>query len=431
MEKMLTFSNDEKSLIWSRCVQPEYGTEDEANHFISYCEELGLNPLLDDVVFQKWGNKTKFITKRDALLRLATNQPGYVGPPIAAVVKKGDEFEIFPSEGTVRHKFGSERGEILGAYAVLKHKKYDPYAIFVDFPEYFQANSGKLTSKSGKKNVWDTLPSIMITKVAEVFVLKKQFPLGGIQTQEEMSLEDMNVNVTELSSNTPADNPVSENNNGGQTEKNKSSKEYMQQATVSNANEAIGGDNAQKMKVILKAFSIKDGPSGNQYGLCDVVEAKSNKAISMMVKGNEEIRALEKISPETELFVSIYKENSFTFLDYIEQTIKEDTVDGQTLAVNNDNTEEKKNLVKDNNQKNYQVLQGIVQQKQAGQKGQNKFVKMSFKTNDGKTLPLLAHGDTNVEKAATLPENEQVSIKVTQENGFQFFLGLDQEQKAG
>ena len=133
---------------------------------------------------------TTFITTRDGLLRVATSQEGYVGPPNANVVREGDTFEFIPSEGSVRHEFGQKRGQILGAYAVMHHKRFRPVAVFVDFQEYFQANSGELNNRYGNKNVWDRMPSAMIQKIAEVFVLRRQFPLGGLYTREEMSLEE-------------------------------------------------------------------------------------------------------------------------------------------------------------------------------------------------------------------------------------------------
>ena len=121
-----------------RFVQPANGTQEEANHFIEVCETFGLNPLLGDIVFQRYetknGPNTSFITTRDGLLRVATTQEGYVGPPNANVVREGDTFEFIPSEGSVRHEFGQKRGQILGAYAVMHHKRFRPVAVFVDFP---------------------------------------------------------------------------------------------------------------------------------------------------------------------------------------------------------------------------------------------------------------------------------------------------------
>lgn len=190
MEKQLTFTTDQKSLIYNRFVAPQNGTKEESDQFIEICETFGLNPLLNDIVFQKYGNRVNFITTRDGLLRVATKQPGYVGAPNANVVKEGDTFKFKPSEGEVYHEFGAKRGKILGAYAVMKHAKHNPVAVFVDFDEYYNANSGLKNSRSGKPNVWDTMPSAMIVKVAEVFVLRRQFPLGGLYTREEMSLEN-------------------------------------------------------------------------------------------------------------------------------------------------------------------------------------------------------------------------------------------------
>lgn len=186
--KVLSFSNKQKNLIYKRFVQPQNGTIEECEQFIEICETFGLNPLLNDIVFQKFNKRVNFITTRDGLLRVATRQKGYVGAPVANVVKEGDEFEFIPSEGKVYHKFGTKRGKILGAYAVMQHAVFKPVAVFVDFEEYYNANSG--LKKGGKPNAWDSMPSAMIQKVAEVFVLRRQFPLGGLYTREEMAIQD-------------------------------------------------------------------------------------------------------------------------------------------------------------------------------------------------------------------------------------------------
>ncbi|WP_047980648.1 RecT family recombinase [Ornithinibacillus contaminans] len=193
-KKAIEFTQEQKSLIYNRFVAPANGTSEEAYHFIEYCEELGLNPLLGDVVFQKfetkYGPKTSFVTTRDGLLRIAVRDENYVGPPISNVVREGDHFEFLPAEGTVVHKFGNKRGNILGAYAVIYHKQFRPYACWADFGEYFTANAN---SQQGKSFIWDKYPSSMIEKVAETFALKKQFPVvGGLTTEEEIG-QDINL----------------------------------------------------------------------------------------------------------------------------------------------------------------------------------------------------------------------------------------------
>ncbi|MEM1504662.1 hypothetical protein RG959_14720 [Domibacillus sp. 8LH] len=107
MEKALDFSWEQKSLIWSRFVGPNGRTQEEARHFVEVCETFELNPILDDIVFQKYetrqGARTNFITIGDGLLRIAAQDPNYVGAPCAAEVREGDELELIPSEGNVRH----------------------------------------------------------------------------------------------------------------------------------------------------------------------------------------------------------------------------------------------------------------------------------------------------------------------------------------
>ena len=195
-EKVITFTQEDKSLIFNRFVAPANGTTEEALHFVEYCETLGLNPLLGDVIFQKFetkqGPRTTFVTTRDGLMRVAVRDENYVGPPISNVVREGDQFEFLPAEGTVIHKFGQKRGRILGAYAVLYHKQYRPYACWADFAEYFNTNA---RSQNGRSYIWDQYPSIMIGKVAESFALKRQFPIvGGLTTEEEIGL-DHNITV--------------------------------------------------------------------------------------------------------------------------------------------------------------------------------------------------------------------------------------------
>ncbi|HBI04304.1 MAG TPA: hypothetical protein DDY49_09785, partial [Paenibacillaceae bacterium] len=193
MEKAFKFTEEQKALIWDRFVAPANGTQAEAQHFMEYCETFGLNPILGDIVFQKYetksGPRINFIVTRDVLLRKASENPDYMGPPIANVVREGDEFEFIPSQGDVRHKFGQKRGRILGAYAVIPHKRFKSAPAWAEFDEYFQANPA---SQKGRSYIWDSMPSAMIIKVAESICLKRQFPLGGGQlyTAEEMGLED-------------------------------------------------------------------------------------------------------------------------------------------------------------------------------------------------------------------------------------------------
>lgn len=214
---------------------------------------------MGDIVFQKFGERVNFITTRDGLLRVATRQPGYVGAPNANVVREGDIFKFKPSEGEVYHEFGTKRGKILGAYAVMKHKEHNPVAVFVDFDEYYNANSGLKNSRSGKPNVWDTMPSAMIVKVAEVFVLRRQFPLGGLYTREEMGIDEMDQD----SQNLPVQ-PVSNNPKPEQISQEQDNKQEQQQQGKKQEKNFITKEQADELNAIIKDLPTIAKQTGHQ-----------------------------------------------------------------------------------------------------------------------------------------------------------------------
>lgn len=365
MEKVLSFSNEQKNLIWQTKVQPNSGTEAEAKHFIEVCETFGLNPLLDDIVFQKYetrqGPRTNFITKRDGLLRVASLQPDYVGAPVANVVREGDDFEFIPSEGDVKHKFGKKRGRIIGAYAVMYHKRFRPVSVFVDFEEYFRANARSQQSKGGSP-IWDAMPSAMIVKVAEVFVLRRQFPLGGLMTAEEMGLDDIGSHDhTEsqagetqpaLPSNSPASvsaNTVNQNEKKGnqKTESQKDEKALEQkhpvkqeeqrnkqpekEPTESQGNRAKEpeqqGQQEEKPsdktasdsivgQYILEKCQAGTSPSGIPFAKLTVKDQEGEQKL-VLAKGQEAVNLTDQIPEETPFDMDIHEENGFYFLEGI------------------------------------------------------------------------------------------------------------------
>lgn len=442
MSKAITFTDDIKSLIWSQFVQPAGGTAEEAKHFVEVCEEFGLNPLLGDIVFQRYetknGPKVQFITTRDGLLRVASRQPGYVGPPNANVVKEGDHFEFLPSEGTVKHKFGAKRGNILGAYAIMRHAKHHPVAVFVDFEEYYNANSGKLNSRYGNANVWDKMPSAMIIKTAESFVLKRQFPLGGLYTQEEMGLdEDIgNANLAQ-----PTYQP---NVQGNQQATNTQQPQQPKQQDNNQPKSNEAAPKTQQIKGVLKSFETKTSASGKDYGLIDVLDEQSNNNLNILVREENAINILQNTQLESTVVLVVHKENGFIFLNELISTQSESSNESESNTqepdntptnnvdespVNQETTEETSNQDPVPEQDlDYEVMNGVLTGIRAGQKGQIKYVQMAFQKDDGNTLNLLAHGDQPVAEAQSIEENQPISIRVKHENGFNFFVGIDNEQ---
>ncbi|MFD1362776.1 RecT family recombinase [Lentibacillus salinarum] len=366
MEKALTFSSEQKSLIWERFIQPVGGTEAEAMQFVEICETFGLNPLLGDIVFQRYntknGPKTNFITTRDGLLRVASHQPDFVGAPNAGVVKEGDEFEFIPSEGDVKHKFGTKRGEILGAYAVMYHRRFRPVSVFVDFEEYFKANAKSQQPKGGSP-IWDSMPSAMITKVAEVFVLKRQFPLGGLYTAEEMGIDDIgvqsNAGATQpvqspetLSADSSAQNEKEKKATSGtkqekpeqeaqqteprndQTEQQKNpdnkqddqpteektaeKEQEPQEQQETQQNEQPSNDgSANGREYILENFKSGTSPSGVPFAKISVTDQETGKEQLVLAKGQEALDLTAQIPEEQPFNMEVREENGFLFLESV------------------------------------------------------------------------------------------------------------------
>ncbi|ALX47724.1 RecT family recombinase [Lentibacillus amyloliquefaciens] len=427
MEKAIQFSNSEKSLIWKRFIEPAKGTQEEAEHFLEVCENFGLNPLLGDIVFQRYetkrGAKTQFITTRDGLLRVATSQPGYVGPPNANVVKEGDHFEFLPSEGTVRHKFGTKRGQILGAYAIMQHKKHNPVAVFVDFEEYFLANSGRQNSRYGNPNVWDTLPSAMIIKIAETFVLRRQFPLGGLYTQEEMGLDD-NLQTEDAKETASPDKQHSAQTKPAAKEPEK---EVSQP-----------GDDVIHQEMVVKSYDIKTSSSKKQYGVLSVQSKTSNQAVQVLIRDKSLMKSLQHVSAGEILNLELYEENSFYFLkDYAERA----SVDNQQKDEKEENQKGESSKETDGPakapQENEQSEAGypyevMIQNVKFGEKASEKFAKITG-VIDGQTQLMLARGEQAVQKADGLEQGDNVTLSLKKENGFLFLVDLVEEtqQRAG
>jgi len=142
---------------------------------IHLAERYGLDPLAKEVwaIKRQPSEPALIMVSRDGLLKAAKRDPQFQGLS-SGVVKAGDEFAFDPVAGTVAHRFGEKRGDILGAWALAKHKSRDPVAVFVDFREY-----------RGNSPIWSKYPSAMIEKTAQVVALKRQFDLTGLRGEDE------------------------------------------------------------------------------------------------------------------------------------------------------------------------------------------------------------------------------------------------------
>lgn len=185
-------------------------TDDELQMFLHLAQAYGLDPFAKEIWFIKRLKKVKIgeswdyprlpngdldysncdapviMTSRDGYLKIAQRDEKFDGL-ISFPVRENDTFEIDAMNYTVIHKFGANRGKIIGAWAKCERKDCKPTITYVDFSEYNDLNS----------SVWKKYPSAMIQKVAEVFVLKRQFGISGLTTKEEMPAEYDMKNVSD------------------------------------------------------------------------------------------------------------------------------------------------------------------------------------------------------------------------------------------
>ena len=153
----------------------EKATDDEFRMFMHLAKSYGLNPFNGEIFFWKMNGKPTIMTSRDGYLKIADRHPSYDGL-VSDVVRENDLFKR-KQDGIV-HEYGSDRGFIIGAYAlVYRDDRSYPTYMFAPFEEY---NAGT--------RVWAQYPSAMILKVAESMALKRAFTVSGLVTREEMDV---------------------------------------------------------------------------------------------------------------------------------------------------------------------------------------------------------------------------------------------------
>lgn len=163
-------------------------TKVELAYFINVCRSVGLNPFVKEIWCYK-DNKGSLLVfaGRDGFLAKAQKNPRFNGIRSSEVCKN-DNFSIDIANNKIEHTFGlAERGEIIGAYAIVFRKNGEPTIEFADFKFY---NKGY--------NTWKTHPAEMIKKVAETHALKKAFGISGIQS--EYDFQENNGIATALNS---------------------------------------------------------------------------------------------------------------------------------------------------------------------------------------------------------------------------------------
>ena len=175
----------------------------------SFLVELGratqLNPFMKEIWAVKYRRKNRDTGKyeelpaqifigRDGYRKTAQRQPDYEYHQVNAVYSK-DEFKICGDE--IQHAYGfANRGELLGAYCIVKRKRSSKYT-------YVMVTVGEYNLNQG---LWKDKPETMIKKVAEAQALRQAFQevLAGTYSDAELP-QDEKTPLRIVSGNTQTD----------------------------------------------------------------------------------------------------------------------------------------------------------------------------------------------------------------------------------
>lgn len=178
-DELITFTKEEVETI--RNTVADNANPDELRMFLHIAKSYGLDPFNKEIFFWKIDGRPTIMTSRDGYLKIADRNPNYDGL-VSDVVRENDKFRR--KETGINHQYGTKRGQIVGAYALVYRKDHKyPVYVFAPYEEY-----------KADKRVWNSYPSAMILKVAESMALKRAFTVSGLVSREEMNTQQMEDN---------------------------------------------------------------------------------------------------------------------------------------------------------------------------------------------------------------------------------------------
>lgn len=187
-------------------------SDEELAYFIAQAKAQNLNPFTKEIYFIKYGNQpAQVVTAKSAFEKKADSHPQFDGKEAGV---------IYLMDGEIKYSKGAfipKGAEILGGWAkVYRKDRTYPTETEVSFEEYnnskIRARVKELTQQGkdvtypvmnsyGKaigENNWDTMPCVMIRKVALVSAYREAFPaeLGASYEADEIQLDNTPKDVT-------------------------------------------------------------------------------------------------------------------------------------------------------------------------------------------------------------------------------------------
>lgn len=150
-------------------------TDPELKMFLSLAHKYDLDPFAKEIWCIKNGNNIMIQVGRDGFLKIAQSDKRFKGIQ-SMTVYTNDELEIDPVKGAITHKPNlKDRGTLLGAWCRVEKEGITPFITYVELKEYRKTSP-----------IWNTMPGVMIQKVAQTVALRMTFGINGLYSPDEI-----------------------------------------------------------------------------------------------------------------------------------------------------------------------------------------------------------------------------------------------------
>ncbi|KJU86167.1 DNA single-strand annealing protein RecT-like protein [Candidatus Magnetobacterium bavaricum] len=183
-------------------------TDGEIRMFLALCKAQGLNPYVKDVHLIKYSDNApaQIVTAKQAFMKRLELHPQFDGLQ-SGIIVQDTTGKVIEREGT----FKLDDEKLVGGWAIVYRKdRKIPIKAPVSLRDF-----DRTASTSEKKNNWNTMPAVMIEKVAIVTAARKACPLelGGLYIADEMPTKS---EVLACAETDEIDGEIEPNHNGGQ-----------------------------------------------------------------------------------------------------------------------------------------------------------------------------------------------------------------------